>query len=90
MAGEKRKGWLVRIYAGTMAAALVVLLAAFAWYFSQANKASKFSGASDTEETKIVSIVSLDYVRREGQPADTYLYRTSDPEMIVIWVETRN
>jgi hypothetical protein len=88
--GGRPKRWLVRLYAGVTAAVVVTLLAGFGWYLGPKGNGLPAPAANDTDETKIVSRVSLDYVRFMGQPADTYIYRTSDPDMIIIWVEDSN
>ncbi|RFT14976.1 MAG: hypothetical protein OP8BY_1176 [Candidatus Saccharicenans subterraneus] len=87
---DRQNGWLVRLYAGTMAAVIVILLAGFGWYLVRKGSGLPAPADNDTDETKIVSRVSLDYVRFKGQPADTYIYRTDDPDMVIIWVEGSN
>lgn len=88
--GGKQKRWLVRLYAGVTAAVIIVLLAGFGWYLSRQDTGSRALSGDDTNKTNIVSSVSLEYVRSRGQPAATYIYRTGDPEMVIIWVETSN
>lgn len=84
------KSWPVRLYAGVTAALIIILLAGFGWYFGRQGAGSRASFSNDTNETKIVSSVSLGYVRSRGQPAATYIIRSGDPEMVIIWVETSN
>ncbi|MGQ9801520.1 MAG: hypothetical protein ACUVRL_07650 [Candidatus Saccharicenans sp.] len=83
-------GWLVRAYAGLAAVVIVILMAWFGWYLARKEAGLSARPGYDTNETKIVSQVSLDYVRAKGQPASTYIYRTDDPEMVIIWVEAVN
>lgn len=87
---EGQSGLLVRVYAGTTAAIIVCLLAAFSWQFIRNSDSGGFSFANGTNKTEIVSSVSLEYVRAQGRPADTYIYRTDNPEMVIIWVESSN
>lgn len=86
----RQKRWLARLYAGVTTAVIVSLLAGFGWYLSRQGSELGAPSDSDTNETKFVSRVSLDYVRFRGQPAETYIYRTADPDMIIIWVEGSN
>ncbi|HOJ25912.1 MAG TPA: hypothetical protein PLP94_01750 [Candidatus Saccharicenans sp.] len=87
---------LTRIYAVVMTVAIFVLLLGFGWYFSQPGPESvAFSpGASDrvsSYSASNYSALSLNYVRAKGQPADSLMiYRTSEPEMIIIWVQSQN
>lgn len=85
-----RKSWPVRLYAGVTTAVIVSLLAGFGWYLGRKGSSLPAPTINDTDKTKIVSRVSLDYVRFMGQPAETYIYRTADPDMIIIWVEGSN
>lgn len=86
----RQKRWLVRLYAGVTTAVIAILLAGFGWYLGRKGSGLPAPAINDTDETKIVSRVSLDYVRFMGRPADTYIYRTDDPDMIIIWVEGSN
>lgn len=88
--GGRQKRWLVRLYAGVTTAVIIILLASFGWYLSRQESGLQPPSGSDTNKTKFVSRVSLDYVRIKGQPAETYIYRTNDPEMVIIWVEGSN
>jgi len=37
------------------------------------------------------SALSLDYVRARGRPVNSLMiYKTSDPQMTIIWVESQN
>ncbi|MBC7349917.1 MAG: hypothetical protein H5U05_08090 [Candidatus Aminicenantes bacterium] len=88
--GRGDLGWLARAYAGLAAVAIVILMAGFGWYLARQESGFRVGPGYDTYETKIVSKVSLEYVRAKGQPANTYIYRTDDPEMVIIWVEAVN
>jgi len=88
--GRGDRGWLLRVYAGVAAVAIVILMAGFGWYLARQEAGFQARPGDDTNETKIVSNVSLEYVRAKGQPASTYIYRTDDPEMVIIWVEAVN
>ncbi|HUM34388.1 MAG: hypothetical protein KBI45_00470 [Candidatus Saccharicenans sp.] len=87
---------LTRIYAVVMTAAIFILLFGFGWYFSQPGPESMaFSlGVSDTASSFSVnnySALSLDYVRAKGRPAvSLIIYKTDDPQMTIIWVESQN
>lgn len=70
--------------------ALVILMAGFVWYLARQEARFQLKSVNDTFKTKNVSIVSLDYVRTKGKPATTYIYRTENPEMVIIWVEAVN
>ncbi len=82
---RRRSGPFLRIYAGTVAAVIVFLMAAFSWQLIRSTYSVSFHFAENVDRPGMVSPVSLEYVRVEGQPADTYIYRTTDPEMIIIW-----
>jgi len=87
---------LTRVYAVVMTVAIFILLFGFGWYFSQPGLESvTFStGASDrvsSYSASNYSALSLNYVRAKGQPADSLMiYRTSEPEMTIIWVQSQN
>lgn len=89
--GRRGPGWLVRTYyARLAAAAIVILMAGFVWHLARQEARLRLRPEDDIFKTKIVSIVSLEYVRTKGQPATTYIYRTENPEMVIIWVEAVN
>jgi len=81
---------LTRIYAGITTAVIIILLISFGWYFSPSGPESAAFSSNETNKTNIVSGVSLNYVCTKGQPADSFIYKTSDPKMVIIWVESRN
>ncbi|MCR4395557.1 MAG: hypothetical protein NUW07_02340 [Candidatus Saccharicenans sp.] len=84
------QSWWVRVYAGLVAMTIIILMAAFGWYLGRQRNSLRSLPGNETIETKIVSKVSLRYVRAKGQPATTYIFRTDDPEMVIIWVEAVN
>lgn len=80
---------LVRVYAGIAALIIGVLLFSFAWYLGfQAENDSIYS--DNNYRNKIISKLQVEYIRANGQPADTFIYRAEDPAMVIIWVEARN
>jgi len=84
---------LTRIYAAAMAVIIFILLFGFGWYFSQPGpgpESMAFSTAAN-ETAGNYSALSLDYVRAKGRPADSLMiYKASDPQMIIIWVQSQN
>jgi len=82
---------LTRIYAVVMTIAIFVLLFGFGWYFSQPGPESMAFSPAATETAGNYSALSLNYVRAKGRPVDSLvIYKTSDPQMTIIWVESQN
>lgn len=85
----KKINRLLRVYAGITALIIAVLLFSFAWYLGFLAENDSIYSDNDYRN-KIVSQLQVEYVRSDGQAADTFIYRAEDPAMIIIWVETRN
>ncbi|MGB9893453.1 MAG: hypothetical protein ACPLRA_03500, partial [Candidatus Saccharicenans sp.] len=86
----KRKAWLTGIYATVSVLVVFILMFSFGWRLGRQRSENDYLNFSETNKTNIVSRVSLEYVRSGGQPADTFIYHTRDPQMTIIWVETRD
>jgi len=88
---ERRKtSVLTGVYAGLAAAAIMVLLIGFGLYFMRSSERPVSFSGDETIKTDLVSEVSLIYVRAKGQPADSFIYKTRDPDMIIVWIEGKD
>jgi hypothetical protein len=87
---------LTRVYAVVMTVAIFILLFGFGWYFSRPGSESMafFSGErnlASNYSASNYSALSLDYVRAKGKLADSLMiFKTEDPQMTIIWVESQN
>lgn len=88
--GSRKRGLFLRIYAVTAAMLIIVLLVGFSLFLIRGGQSDSSLAANDTIDTNFVSIVSVNYVLSRGRPADSFIYKTSDPEMVIIWVEVEN
>jgi len=84
------RGWFSWLYAGLSALVITLLMAGFAWYLARPGELAKEAWLYDTNKTKLVSRVSICYMRAMGQPAATYIVQTEDPLMVIIWAEAVN
>jgi hypothetical protein len=82
---------LTRIYAAVMAVIIFILLFGFGWYFSQPGPESMAFSPAANETAGNYSALSLNYVRAKGRPAGSLMiYKASDPQMTIIWVQSQN
>lgn len=82
---------LTRIYAAAMAVIIFALLFGSGWYFSQPGPESMAFSTAANETAGNYSALSLNYVRARGRPVNSLMiYKTGDPQMTIIWVESQN
>jgi len=82
---------LTRIYAAAMAVIIFILLFGSGWYFSRQGPEPMAFSSAVGETAGNYSALSLDYVRAKGRPVDNLMiYKTIDPQMTIIWVESQN
>jgi hypothetical protein len=87
---RRKPSLLTGVYAGLTATAIIVLLIGFGLYFIRSGQQPVSVSYNETIKTDLVSEVSLIYVRTKGQPASSFIYKTHDPDMIIIWIEGKD